>query len=116
MKIPSRFAVLPVLLTATLLVAGCETVAPLAYTGTAERYSCVNGGGLAARYNASHRHLALTYTLDGQTLYQGDLRHIDADFGSRFQGDDGVSFWVNGDKGLLSRPGDEMLLCHGEGS
>lgn len=116
MKIPSRFAVLPVLLAASLLLAGCETAVPLTYMGTAENYSCVNGGVLTARYNGSHHHLGLTYALNGQTLYQGDLRHIDADFGSRFQGDDGVSFWVNGEKGLLSRPGDEMLLCHGEGA
>lgn len=116
MKTPSRLAGLTVLMAATLLVAGCETAIPLTYTGTAEYYSCVNGGMLTARYNSSHHHLGLTYALNGQTLYQGDLRHIDADFGSRFQGDDGVSFWVNGHKGLLSRAGEEMLLCHGEGA
>lgn len=92
-------------------VTACQTVDTV-IGGTETRYGCVEGSFLTVRPGYNRRHLDVTYYYNGQLLYSAALRAMPSDFGERFRADDGTSFWLNGTKGLFSRPGEDMILCH----
>lgn len=109
MKFLIRMCVLATL-TAPILTA-CQTVD--AVTGGPEViYACVQGGLLSVRPGAGRRHLDVTYHYNNQKIYHNVMQATPSDFGERFRADDGTSFWLNDEKGLFSRPGEDMALCH----
>ena len=96
-----------------LALGGCQTVDSV-IGGPESHYSCVTGGLITARPGVNRRHLDVTYALDGQVYFKGVLQSVPSDFGERFTADTGTTFWINGDKGLFSRPGEDQILCHQE--
>lgn len=104
---------LTVLALSLLALNGCQTVDAVV-GGPESRYSCVTGGYVTTRPGMGRRHMDVTYTQDGQVYFNGVLASMLSDFGERFRADDGTSFWINDDKALFNRPGEEQILCHRE--
>lgn len=96
------------------VLTGCQTVDTVV-GGPAVTYACVQGGILSVRPGAGRRHIDVTYYYDSQKIYSNVLESMPSDFGERFRADDGTSFWLNEEKGLFSRPGEDMALCHRNG-
>ena len=94
-----------------LALTGCQTVDSV-IGGEELHYNCVEGSTLAGRLGQGRKHLDVTYTYSGQVIYRGVLQSMATDFGERFRAEDGTSFWINEQKGLLNRPGEEPILCH----
>ena len=92
-------------------ITACQTVST-AIGGTQTRYGCVEGSILTLQPGYNRHLVDVTYHYDGQLLYRATLQAASSDFGERFRADDGTSFWLNGTKGLFSRPGEDMVLCH----
>lgn len=99
------------LVSVLVILTGCQTVDTV--IGGAETvYSCVDASTLAIRPGPGRHHLDVTYTYAGQVVYRDVLQSVSSDFGERFRADDGTSFWLNEEKGLFSRPGESLILCH----
>lgn len=109
MKLFTRWHVFMLLL--ALGLPGCQTV-NLVTGGPEVTYTCVEGSVLTLRPASARRSMDATYTYAGQVVYRGPLAAIGSDFGERFRAADGTSFWMNDQKGLFSRPGEDMILCH----
>lgn len=89
----------------------CQTVDTV-IGGKETRYGCVEGSVLTLQPGYNRHHVDVTYHYGGQLLYRATLQATSSDFGERFRADDGTSFWLNGEKGLFSRPGENLILCH----
>ncbi len=104
-----RMTILAVL--AAPVLTGCQTVNTVV-GGTETTYACVQGDSVVIRPGAGRRHLDVTYYAAGHKVYSGVLKATASDFGERFTTGDGTSFWLNNEKGLFSRSGEDMVLCH----
>lgn len=96
-----------------LALAGCQTVDTV--MGVPEvHFACVDGSYLDVRTGVRGSHANVAHRDKGEILYQGTMQAAESDFGQRFRAADGTSFWLNGEKGLFTQPGSNMILCHRE--